>query len=91
MTKSELIEALAVRSGLIRADATMVVETIFETITAGLDAGAKVEVHNFGAFRVKSRDGYVSRNPRTGASVRVAPKLTPAFKPSKTMHDRLNG
>lgn len=42
MTKSELIEALADRSGLIRADATMVVDTIFETITAGLRAGAKV-------------------------------------------------
>ena len=57
VTKSELIEAPADKSGSTRATAALVVDTIFDAIVAGLDAGAKVEVRNFGAFRVKSYDG----------------------------------
>ena len=90
MTKSELSEALAEKSGSTRATAELVVNTIFETIMAGLGAGAKVEVRGFGSFRVKLYDGYEGRNPATGAPVRVAAKRVPTFRQSKKMTDRLN-
>jgi len=90
MTKSELIEALSDKAGLNKIAAAVVVNTVFEAIADALHQGDKVEVRNFGNFRVKSYDAYTGRNPRTGSSVKVPPKRMPAFKASKAIYELLN-
>ena len=52
--------------------------------------GEQVELQNCGTFVVKVRAGRVGRNPKTGAQVHVPAKVTPAFKPGKEIHKRLN-
>jgi len=91
MTKSELIEALSERAGLNKMASAIVVNTVFEAISGALERGEKVEVRNFGNFRVKAYDAYTGRNPRTGDTVAVGAKRMPTFKASKAIFEILNG
>jgi integration host factor subunit beta len=91
MTKSELISKLASKHPqLYLRDVEIMVDTIFSEITNALVRGDRVELRNFGAFSVKKREARQGRNPRTGESVQVAEKQTPAFKAGKALRDRLN-
>jgi integration host factor subunit beta len=91
MTKSELIQKLAeANPHLYQRDVEVIVTAIFGEIAAALARGDRVELRGFGAFSVKQRDARIGRNPRTGASVRVAEKRIPFFKTGKQLRDRLN-
>ena len=63
MNKTELIAAVAEKAGLTKKDAERVVSATFETITASLAKGEKVQVSGFGIFEVKAREARVGRNP----------------------------
>jgi integration host factor subunit beta len=91
MTKSELVQKLAeTNPHLYQRDVEAIVTAIFDEIAAALARGDRVELRGFGAFSVKHRDARTGRNPRTGASVRVAEKYIPFFKTGKQLRDRLN-
>lgn len=91
MTKSELVQRLAeANPHLYQRDVEVIVTAIFSEIAAALTRGDRVELRGFGAFSVKRRDARIGRNPRTGASVRVAEKFIPFFKTGKLLRDRLN-
>ena len=91
MTKSELIAQLAAENPHLRQpDVELIVATIFDEITAALARGDRVELRGFGAFSAKRRDARTGRNPRTGATVAVAGKAVPYFKPGKELRERIN-
>jgi integration host factor subunit beta len=92
MIKSELIQIIAEENPhLFQRDVERIVSTVFEEITAALARGDRVELRGFGAFSVKSRDGRMGRNPRTGDQVEVPPKTVPFFKTGKELRERMNG
>jgi len=91
MIKSELIERIAAESPhLYQRDVERIVNTILDTITAGLARGDRVELRDFGVFAVKKRRARTGRNPRNGSEVPVSEKVFPTFKTSRDMHRRLN-
>lgn len=89
MNKTELIAAVAEKTGMTKKDAERVVSATFETITAELKAGEKVQVSGFGIFEVKEREARVGRNPRTKESIQIPASKVPAFKASKTLKDMI--
>ncbi len=91
MTKSELIERVAARTGLTKGRAEMVVSTIFDSMTEALVQGDGIEIRGFGSFTVRTYKAYEGRNPRTGAVVHVPPKKLPFFKVGKDLRERVNG
>jgi len=91
MIRSELLQALATDNPELRSDEVeQVVDIFFDEIAARLAEGGRVELRGFGTFTTRGRDARTGRNPRTGASVDVAAKRVPYFKPGKEMRDRLN-
>jgi integration host factor subunit beta len=81
MTKSELAQRLAeANPHLYRRDVEIIVNTIFDEITAALLRGDRVELRGFGAFWVRKRDARIGRNPLTGDSVAISEKHIPFFK-----------
>ena len=70
--------------------AEQVVNTVFNTIEDALREGNRVELRGFGTFEVRSYGAYLGRNPKTGESVEVAPKLSPFFKAGKELREGLN-
>jgi integration host factor subunit beta len=71
-------------------DAKSIVKTIITAMADALVQGENVELRGFGSFHVRNYEGYVGRNPRTGAEFRVGPKKLPYFKLSKDLRERIN-
>ena len=91
MTKSELIQALALENPhLYHRDVERIVSTVFDEISEALARGDRVELRGFGAFSVKERTARVGRNPRTGEAVAVPDKYVPFFKSGKELRQRVN-
>jgi integration host factor beta subunit len=91
MTKSELIEKLSTKSGILnRKDSEMVVNLVFDSISEALRQGDKVEIRGFGSFTVRERDARTARNPKSGEVVDIPPKKTPFFKTGKDLRERVN-
>ncbi|MCK6507015.1 integration host factor subunit beta [Myxococcota bacterium] len=90
MTKSDLIELLAARQNVNRRTAEEVVNTVFEAMQQALVDGDRIEIRGFGSFKVRSYQGYVGRNPKTGQEIQVEPKHLPVFKVSKNLRAQLN-
>lgn len=91
MIRSELVQRIVADNPTLSGkDVERLVATVFETISARLAAGGRVELRGFGTFSTRPRDARVGRNPRTGAAVDVVAKRVPYFKPGKEMRERLN-
>ena len=87
MTKVDLTDRVAALGDLTRRDSEVIVETMFDAIIAAVKAGEKVEIRGFGSFRTRQRNSRTGRNPKTGASVAIAAKRVPFFKPSKDLRE----
>ena len=87
MNKTELIAAVAEKTGLTKKDAERVINATLETIESGLVKGDKVSISGFGIFEVKTREARVGRNPRTKETIQIPASRQPAFKASKALKD----
>ena len=87
MNKTELIAAVAAKTGLTKKDAETVVNATIDSITESLVNGDKVNVSGFGIFEVKVRAERTGRNPRTKETIEIPATKLPAFKASKTLKD----
>ena len=87
MNKTELIAAVAAKTGLTKKDAEKVVNATIDSITESLVKGDKVNVSGFGIFEVKTREARVGRNPRTKETIQIPASKQPGFKARKTLKD----
>jgi integration host factor subunit beta len=91
MNKSELIEVVAESSRITKKRAEDVVNLIFDSMVEAMVKGDRIEIRGIGSFVVKEYSSYTGRNPRTGASIQVAPKRLPFFKVGKELKERVDG
>ncbi|MFH0777853.1 MAG: HU family DNA-binding protein [Candidatus Eisenbacteria bacterium] len=87
MTKAELVDEIAERTGLTKKDVADTVDEFLNAVSRALAAGKHIEIRGFGTFKVKARKARIARNPRTGDSVPVPPRKVPVFKVSKELKD----
>ena len=90
MNKMELIEDLRNETELTKSEAAAVVDLFFNEMANSLAKGDRVEIRGLCSFYVKKYKAYAGRNPRTGESVKVAPKKLPFFKCGKELKDRVD-
>ena len=87
MNKTELIAAVAAKTGITKKDAESIVSATFDTVAQELSKGEKVQVSGFGIFEVKDRDARVGRNPHTKEAIQIPASRVPAFKAAKALKD----
>jgi len=87
LTKTELIDRVAAKSGLTKKDAGKAVDALFEAVTEALAGGERVQIVGFGTFEVRERAARRGRNPQTGADIQIAARKIPAFKAGKALKD----
>jgi integration host factor beta subunit len=87
MTKADIVDEIAERTGLTKKDVADTVDEFLEAVSRALAAGKHIEIRGFGTFKVKDRKSRLARNPRTGESVPVPPRRVPVFKVSKELKD----
>ncbi len=90
MNKADLIENVAEKLDLSKADAGRAVDSVFETITDSLKKGDEVTLVGFGTFKVKHRAARKGRNPKTGEDIQIAAANVPSFKAGKGLKDAVN-
>lgn len=79
MTKAELIDAVAARTGESKAETAKTIDAL----TAVVRGADKVTLVGFGTFAVKAKPARVGRNPQTGEAIQIAAKRVLSFKASK--------
>lgn len=89
MTKKDIVLEIAEETGIKQIDVKKVVQKTLDKVVEALAQGKKVELRNFGVFKVKSRKGRTGRNPRTGEVVPVPPKNVAIFKPGLVMKKKI--
>lgn len=90
MTKAELVDKIAEKSGLTKKDSGKALDTVFEAITESLAGGERVQLVGFGSFEVRSRSARKGRNPQTGREIEIGARQVPAFKAGKALKDAVS-
>jgi DNA-binding protein HU-beta len=84
MNKTDLIERLAEKHSLSKAEAGRVLETLLDTIVAQVKKGDAVTIPGFGSFKLHARAARNGVNPSTGAKIKIAAAKLPKFTPGAT-------
>ena len=90
MNKTELVAAVAEKTGLSKKDSEKAVNAAFDSITEALVAGEKVQLVGFGAFEVKERNARVGRNPKTKETIEIPASRVASFKVGKALKDAVS-
>ncbi len=90
MKKSEMIEALATKTGLTKADVEKVFNATFDLFKDELVKGDKVSVAGFGTFKITERAAREGRNPATGETIKIAASKGVNFKMASAVKEELN-
>lgn len=90
MNKTQLIDAVAAKTGLKKKDADAAVAAVLDAVADALAAGEKVQLIGFGTFEVKERAARSGRNPRTGATIEIAACKYPAFTAGAGLKNKVN-
>ncbi len=91
MTKNELAERVAQRTGMATSQARQAVEATIETVSDELASGGEVALAGFGKFSVSHRAARQGRNPSTGETINIAASKAAKFSAASALKKRLNG
>ena len=90
MKKTELISAVAEKTGLSKKDVQAVIDATIETIEEALKKGEKVSFIGFGNSEPVTRAPRVARVPGTNKEVKIPETKTVRFKVGKKLKELLN-
>lgn len=87
MTKTELIDKVAEKTGLTKKDSGKAIDAVFDSVSQALAKNEKVQLVGFGSFEVRRREARKGRNPQTGAEIKIAARKVPVFKAGKALKE----
>ena len=91
ITKKDLIDRIAERTGQKRIDVKKSVQEFLNQIVHELGDGNRLEFRDFGVFEIKVRAPRVAQNPKTLERVPVPAKKTVKFKVGRLMKMAIQG
>ena len=89
MTKKDIVLRISDETNIKQIDVKKVVQKTFDSIIDSLVRGEKVELRNFGVFKIKERRSRTGRNPRTGEVVPVPSRKVAVFRPGLEMKNKI--
>ena len=90
MTKNDLADRVAERTGLSGSQARQAVEAAIDAVSDELAAGGEVAIAGFGKFSVSQRAARQGRNPATGETINIAASKAAKFSAASALKKRLN-
>lgn len=90
MNKTELIEVMAEKAGIKKAEAERALLAFTKTVQEELAAGNRVQIVDFGTFEVSERAARTGINPQTHEKITIAALRAPKFKAGKGLKDAVN-
>ena len=87
MTKADLVEQIAFKTGIDRSVVQTTVETFMKSVKGSLEKGENVYLRGFGSFIIKTRAAKTDRNISKNTPVQIPAHNIPSFKPAKVFTD----
>lgn len=82
MTKAQIVEQIAGKTGIERADVSEIVERFFKVVKESVTAGEIIYIRGFGSFEPKKRAAKIGRNISKNTLVHLPAHVAPKFKPA---------
>ncbi len=90
MNKSDLIAAMAAKTGETKKSAEASLDAFVSAVTDSLKKGDKVQLVGFGSFEVRKRAARKGRNPQTKEEIKIPASKAPVFKAGKALKEVVN-
>jgi DNA-binding protein HU-beta len=90
MNKQELIAKVAKDTGGTKSKAAEAVASVIDGITKALKKGDAVTFVGFGTFRTSNRKARTTRNPQTGAMIKIPKRKAVRFVAGKALKTAVN-
>jgi nucleoid DNA-binding protein len=90
MTKTELVDLIAQKTGKTKVASATIVDSIFDAIKTALKKGDKVTLVGFGTFEVAKRAARSGVNPRTREKIKIKAAKVPRFKAGSALKAAVN-
>ncbi|MFP5326659.1 MAG: HU family DNA-binding protein [Acidimicrobiia bacterium] len=87
MNKSELVSAIAGRTGQSDRDVSSMLDAFQSEVIAAVAKGEKVQIPGFLSFESSERAARTGRNPSTGEEIQIAAATVPKVKVGKAFKD----
>lgn len=87
MNKTQLVDFIAEKADLTKAEAKLALEATLTSVTEALKEGDQVQLVGFGTFKVNHRAARTGRNPKTGDEIQIAAANVPVFTAGKVLKD----
>lgn len=84
MNKTDLIQHLADKHTLTKAEAGRILDTLLDVVVTSVKKGDAVVIPGFGSFKQHARAARNGVNPSTGAKIKIAAAKLPKFTPGAT-------
>jgi DNA-binding protein HU-beta len=81
MNRIELVETIATKHQLSKAEAGRVLDTILEAVVGTVKKGGSVALVGFGTFKQVARAARTGFNPQAGTKIKIAAAKVPKFTP----------
>ncbi len=84
MTKSDIVNEIAEKTGIEKTTVQAAVEAFMKTVKSSMSKGNNVYLRGFGSFIVKKRAEKTGRNISKNTPIIIPAHYIPSFKPAKT-------
>ena len=90
MTKIEIVNVVADRTGLTKVKAEEAVEAVLQLMKECLAKGEPIILRRFGSFQVRQKSARIGRNPKTGQGAEIPARKVVRFKAGKYFKEAVN-
>lgn len=89
MTKADIINEIAEKTGVDKADVTASVEAFFSVVKNNMSSGHNIYIRGFGSFINKKRKKKIARNISRNTALVIDEHYVPSFKPAKIFVNKI--
>lgn len=89
MTKADIINEIAEKTGVDKADVNATVEAFLSVVKNNMAGGQNIYIRGFGSFINKKRKKKIARNISRNTAIVIDEHYIPAFKPAKIFVNKI--
>jgi DNA-binding protein HU-beta len=89
VTKADVINEIAEKTGVDKADVTASIEAFFSVVRNSMANGHNIYIRGFGSFVNKKRKRKIARNISRNTALVIDEHFIPAFKPAKIFVNKI--
>ena len=90
MNRTDLIKAIAERTGQTQVVVVNAFDALTHEINIALARGESVDIHGLAKFKVEHKEARAGRNPATGAAIQIPAKNVVKVTAAKSLNDAVN-